>query len=392
MTSEQKYFLQVISDYVCGRTSAAPREDVQLEKVAEIAAKQSLGGIVFAQCKGFLPKRSEAYLLLERHFSASVFRYVTNNLDLAELKSKFAAEGIEMVSFKGLDIAKHHRIPELRTMGDIDMLIHKSDRKKTDKLMHSLGFECIRTGDSVWTYKRDVVKVEIHERMIYESLSNDFDYAQYFDCAWEFAEDGSLNPDMQFLFLIVHTAKHIMNRGSGFRPFLDMMFMADSAELDWQFIRAELEKIKLLKFAEASFALCSRWFGFKPPFDCGKISEEFFNDASEKTFADGIFGFDNKENFGAHMAKSMKQKEKLGWLGVLVVMLRKLFPKENSMQHLKVYSFLFRHKLLRPVAWIFRVFYCAATRLRDSVKLLLYPLTKRKEIEKRNAFLGNWGL
>ncbi len=392
MTSEQRFFLQLISDYIAGNSSAAPQEDISLEVLAQIAVRQSLGGVIYAQVKDFLPKGSEAFFPLERAFTASVFSYVSNSADADELKRAFRESGIEMLMFKGLSIAKYHRVSELRTMGDLDMLIHRSDRKKADKLMHSLGFECIRTGDSVWTYKRDVVKVEVHERMIYESLSSDFDYAQYFDRAWEFAEDGSLEPNMQFLFLAAHTAKHITNRGSGFRPFLDMIFMAASDELDWQFIRAELDRIGLRRFVEVSFALCRRWFGFEPPFECAEICEEFFADATEKTFADGIFGFDNKDNFGAHMAKSVKQKEKLGWLGAIAVMMRKLFPKENSMQHLKVYSFLFRYKLLRPLAWIFRIFYCATTKFSDSIKLLLYPFTKRREIEKRNTFLDNWGL
>ena len=392
MTSEQKYFLQIVSDYVCERTSAAPQEDVQIEKVAEIAAKQSLGGIVFAQCKGFLPKRSEAYSLLERHFSASVFRYVTNNLDLAELKSKFAASRIEMVSFKGIDVAKYHPVYELRTMGDIDLLIHPADRRRAHELMLSLDYECKGTGDAVWTYRRDVVKVEIHEHMIYEKLSSDFDYQQYFDNAWDSAENGSLNPNVQFLFLVAHTAKHMLNCGSGFRPFLDMVFMAQSDDLDWQFIYMELEKLKLLNFVKVSFAMCRKWFSISLPIECKYVSEEFFEEATEKIFSDGIFGFDNRENHGAYMAKDLKRNENLGWFAMFLVMLRKLFPKENTLSHLKFYSFLFRHRALRPIAWIYRLIYSAVKRFVPSIKTLFYPIAKRKEIGKRHEFMENWGL
>ena len=392
MTAEQRYFLQVVSDYVCGNASAVPPDDVQLLKLAEIAAAQSMGGIVYAQCKDFLPRDDEAYFAFERHFTASVFRYVTSGETYAVLKSAFDDAGIEMLPFKGLELAKYHRVPQLRTMGDIDLLIRPDDRKKAHKLLLSLGCECLETGDAVWKYKRDVVKIEVHEHMIYEKLGSDFDYQTYFDGAWDTAKDGSLDPNVQFLFLAAHTAKHMLNCGSGFRPLLDMMFMAKSGELDRQYICAELEKIGLLKFVKTAFALCKRLFGVEPPFECGDISESFCEEATEKLFSDGIFGFDNRSNRGAYMAKDMKRKEKLGFFAALVVMLCKLFPKENTMSNKKAYSFLFRHKLLRPIAWIYRIFYCIATKFSDSMKLLFYPFTKRKEIEKRQKFMQNWGL
>lgn len=387
MTAEERYFLNVISDYIKGDSTALD-ESIDLKALEKTAKSQSMAGIVYAQCKEFLTIGSG----FEECFSGNVFSYVCNSEDFKELKSTFAEAGIDMLTFKGLELAKYHPVPQLRTMGDIDLLIHPADRKKAHELMLSLGYECKNTGDAVWTYTRDVVKVEIHEHMIYEKLSGDFDYEQYFDGAWDSAKDGSLDPNVQFLFLATHTAKHMLNCGSGFRPFLDMVFMAKSGELDWQFICAELKKLELLRFVKVSFAMCKRWFGIKPPVECEDVSEEFFADATEKMFSDGLFGFDNKKNANAHMAKDLKRKENLGWLAMLDVMLRKLFPKENTLAHLKFYSFLFRHRILRPIAWIYRFIYSAATRFVPSMKTLFYPVTRRKEIKMRHKFMENWGL
>lgn len=392
MTSEQRYFLQLISDYIGGRASAAPQEDVKLETLAQIAAKQSLGGIIYVQSKEFLPRGSEAFFGLERFFTASIFRYVNYAEAGRELKHEFTDAGIEMLMFKGLDTAKYHPIRELRTMGDLDMLIHREDRKAAHRLMLSLGFECSGTGDSVWTYRRDAAKIEIHDRMIYEKLSTDFDYAGYFDGAWDYADDGELSPNMQFLFLLAHTAKHILNCGSGFRPFLDMVFLAKSDNLDWEFVTAELEKIQLLEFCKVCFALCERWFGVELPLEAAKLSEEFFAQATEKAFFDGLFGLENSENVGANIAKDMKRKGKISWKTSIAIAWRKLFPKENSMSHLKLYSFLFRHKALRPIAWAYRIVYCTVTKFPHSIKMLVYPFTKRKEIENRHSFAESWGL
>lgn len=391
MTAERKYFLNVVSDYINGMPTYAPDADVSFDKLAEIAISQSLSGIVYAQCKDFLPKNSDAFEKLKNGFTSSIFHYVCFNDEAKKLKSTFGEAGIEFLPFKGLSLARYHRVPELRTMGDLDILIHPADRKIAHKLMLSQGYECKETGDAVWAYKHDVVRVEVHERMIYESLSNNFDYAGYFDGVWNFAKNGELDPNMQFLFLLTHTAKHILDRGCGFRPFLDMVFMAKNAELDWDFVNAELQKIKLSDFAKVSFALCRRWFNVELPLDCAEISEEFFEQATQKAFFDGIFGFGNTSNAGAYMAKDIKRKGG-GRKTAFAIALRKLFPKENSMPHKRFYSFLFRNKALRPIAWVYRIFYCAVTKLPHSLKMLVYPFRKKKEIESRHSFIESWGL
>ncbi len=392
MTKEQSYFLQVISDYIKGVPATAPDEGVVLDALVDIARRQFLTGIVYAQCKTWLPEGNRLTARLQRGFDDTVFYYVCNDAELKELRAAFAEKEIDFLVFKGLAIAQYHRVPQLRTMGDIDILIHPADRRRVHELMLAMGYECTETGDAVWAYRRDVVEVEVHERMIYENLSKDFDYGAYFDHAWEYGEGGSLQPNMQFLYLVAHTAKHILDCGSGFRPFLDMVFMVQAAKIDWQFVTEELEKIHLLRFVQASFALCQRWFGVEMPIACDDIDDAFFEDATKKTFLDGLFGYENEGNFGAHITKELERKGSVDWKTSLLIMWRKLFPKENTMANSKVYTFFFSRKVLRPIAWIIRIIYCAVTKFSQSMKLLIYPFAKRKEIRKRQRFMNDWGL
>ena len=389
MTAEQRCFLNVISDYINDVPSVLPDEQIDLAELAKIARYHSLAGIIYAQCKDFLPKENEAVKLLENAFTSSVFYYVCNNEALAELRAAYAAAGINLLAFKGLNIAKYHPVPELRTMGDIDVLIHASDREKSHKLMLGLGYKCDKPVGDVWKYKRDVVEIEVHEHIAYERLGTDFNYINYFDCAWDYNVDGSLSPNLQFLHTVEHTAKHMLVSGSGFRPFLDMAFMAKLGALDWDFICVELDKIELLEFAKVCFALCNKWFGVEFPIEHEDISDELFDEITEKTFSDGVFGNGNKENFGAHIASEFSRKEDISWVAAIVIWLRMLFPNVNTMPQFKVYSFLFDHKLLRPIAWIYRIVYCGVNRFSNSVKLFFYPLTKRKKVKNRLRYLRN---
>ena len=82
----------------------------------------------------------------------------------------------------------------------------------------------------MWTFSDGVVTYDIHSHMFYEPLANQVDYQSYFDQAWRFARpllDTSryeLDEGFHFLYLMAHTAKHIINKGCGLRPFLDMVF------------------------------------------------------------------------------------------------------------------------------------------------------------------------
>ena len=60
MTAEQRCFLELLRDCVHRRPSAPPAEAVDWAAVARYAEEQSLGGILYVQCRTFLPPDSPA--------------------------------------------------------------------------------------------------------------------------------------------------------------------------------------------------------------------------------------------------------------------------------------------------------------------------------------------
>ena len=60
MTAEQRCFLELLRDCVHRRPSTPPAESVDWEAVARYAEEQSLGGILYVQCRTFLPPDSPA--------------------------------------------------------------------------------------------------------------------------------------------------------------------------------------------------------------------------------------------------------------------------------------------------------------------------------------------
>ena len=136
------------------------------------------------------------------------------------------------------------------------------------------------------------------------------DYRAYFDGVWERAvpAEGSeyrLQPEMHFLYLMAHTAKHILNHGSGVRPFLDMVFFCREETLDWTWITAELQRLQLLEFTRTCFSLCRHWLGAELPLESIGLKEEFLQSAAEKMLRGGVFGLEDPENEIGAAAKNV---------------------------------------------------------------------------------------
>lgn len=399
MTREQKFFLQILRDHIHGDTSKRPEDGIDWMIIARYAIEQSVGGIVYAQCKEFLEKQSAAFKFLQQGFYAAVYTAANGEAVLDEMAEKFEEKNISYMPFKGEILKRYYPVPELRTMGDKDVLIHQKDCAPADEIMHELGYDKFVDNHAVWTYLKPNIRLEIHNVMFYEYLANSFDYREYFSHIWETADriGATLRyepePNRHFLYLICHTAKHIINKGMGFRAFLDIVFMSmNEKRLDWKWIRTELKKIKLLGFTRMCFAFCQRWFDVKMPLEAGTLDESFFQEVTAKTFNDGTFGHHNIQNEGAHSAKEMQRSGASYWKTAAALSWKKLFPPYEDMQLIPWYSFVDGRPWLMPAAWIYRWFYTAVHKYKSSKELLVEPFVKRDVIEKRERYLKEWKL
>lgn len=405
MTAEQTYFLQCLADYCQKQTSAAPSEQIDLETLFQIAKDQSLDGILYEQIKEYLGQQVgtggfEQSVIQEAYFS------VNREVLLKEVAESFLQEGIPFICMKGAVLRDLYPTPELRSMGDIDLIIKSEDRQISDSIMSDkLGYRKFVDNHDVWTYDLGTFEFEIHDHMFYEHLTNHVDYKSYFDQIWDHAKLGEVfgfcSPNMyvpdeafHFLYLMTHTAKHVVNKGMGFRAYLDMIFLSRRIKTDkeWNWIREELEKLQLLDFTRVCFAFCERWFGEKMPLKPMIPEETFYQKVMEKTFQDGTFGLNNQENTGANATKEILRDDRDYLRSSLKLTMSKLFPPYEDMQLIPWYSFVDGRPWLLPAAWIYRWFYCARHKLSHGADLLTEPLLRKEKILQRQDYLQKWGL
>ena len=128
MTSEQKYFIQILSDYLSGRVTE-PREGTDWAQIQSWAHSHQVEGMIYYQCKRFIsPEKSE---LFELTYDAALYYYNNRRYVLNKIQKAFETEKIPVLTVKGLLAAQWYSVPALRTMGDLDILVHKEEDRKS---------------------------------------------------------------------------------------------------------------------------------------------------------------------------------------------------------------------------------------------------------------------
>ena len=405
MTREQSFLIQCLGDFCNGEKTQRPSGDggaIDTDAFCRIAEEQCVDGIVFDQCASWLGMHAG----LRKGFLGLVFLSANHADILQEIMERFRREGIRVVCMKGSVFRDSYPVPELRSMGDVDLIIHPEDQEKADRVMME-GMHCQRliNNHDVWAYWIGDLMYEIHTHMFYEFLANRVDYRSYFDRVWGSARPGTvfgiqcdnlLVPDaeLHLLYLLTHTAKHIINNGTGFRAFLDMvMFVrAHGTELDRGHLEQELSRLDLLDFARTCFTLCRRWFRVEMPLDGMPLSEEFLARITEKVFRDGIFGLGNAENAVAKPAKLIQRAGGSYGASALKYTVRLLFPPYRNMQLIPWYSWVDGKPWLLPAAWVYRWFYCLSHKQAWGRELIREPYEQKDRVRDREQMLREWGL
>ena len=402
--ASQNFLLQCLSDFIANKKTEESLSELDWKDLFAIASKQSLSSIIYYQSNKIMPEDIKKEYL-KQYLGSAVVSFKREEMT-AEFIGALEQRGIPVIFIKGSVFREYYPLHPLRSMGDIDVVIHPEDRQAVDDILQKeLGYECFVDNHSVWTYSKNKLYMEVHDHMFYEELTNKIDYRTYFDQVWTHisheAQFGTTSdilyvPDkaFHFLYLITHTAKHIIDNGCGFRPYLDMVMMVQSVgdQMDWNWIASELEQLQLLKFAQISFACCERWFGAKMPLSPEAIDEDLFNTITEKTFKDGIFGLGNKDNEIASAAKDIGRSSADYNAAAVKRGVKRIFPPYQDMQLVPAYSFVDGRPWLLPAAWVYRLGYCAVRKMQKGKKYLLEPFTKKQEVLDRQELMKKWGL
>ena len=361
ITKEQNLILTILRDHVNGlKTNIEDAESVDWERVYTLAQSQQLSAIVYAQTK----KDS-----FERAYLFQISRSVRMDAQLHCFEHLM--DGLEYFFIKGACLKDCYPISQLRSMGDVDVVIHSEDREAVHHRLIEAGFVFQKAWEEEWVYEKDDIIYEIHDRLVVSREGNKAhdDFAMR---VWDYVNDNELNWNYHFIYVLTHLRKHLLGHGVGLRQFMDIAVMCKYKQgLDWNWITSELEQLEMIGFARQVMA--------------------FNEKAVERIFRDGVFGHDSKDEKSVVVAKIMRTQgiDKVAARKQMLV--RRLFPSYKQLMGYYYLRYLDGRKYLLPVAWVHRAFYrLCSRRCREDVIEMFH--TEREDINKQYERLSKWGL
>ena len=377
MTGTQSLLIRLLRDHINRRPTEGAGGD-ELHGLAVLAAIHGLSGFVTAQLGDRYSGNEENALVSSLGSCAA--EYVRRRENYEELKIAFRDAGLWFIPVKGILIAEEYPVPELRVMGDIDIIISKDERRPVENLLKTLGWrETSRTGDTV-SYENATCSVDVKA-----AGSSDTGITEPPE-----GSAGEIIPDRNehLVYLIAHLANHIKETGCGIRQFLDLAIFLKTGGTDGERVRDLIENRGFSTFAAYAFGLTEKWFGTPAPYSAGETDPEVSGRLGDEVMSGGVFGRQNSENGLLFSAKNASDGA-----GPVRIFFRRLFPPYRQMRLFGYCGWLNGRPYLLPVAWIVRLFRCVFTRSpAESLRTAAEPFRYRNEIGERAGYLEKLGI
>lgn len=227
--------------------------DFDLKRAVEMARSHNIAAIVYygaLNCgvSGDDPLMQELFSLTCKSMMVSQRQMY----EIGRLEEAFEQAGIEYMPLKGTVLKGLYPQPEMRAMGDADILIRLEQYPKIEEIMSGLGFEFKRENGHELVWQTPSLYLELHKRVVPEDSK---DFYRYFGTGWQLGERLTgrsrydMSPENFFLYVFVHFTKHYRGYGIGIKHVLDLWVIRKTyPDLDVKYVYSELKKMNLHDF------------------------------------------------------------------------------------------------------------------------------------------------
>lgn len=352
-------YISLLKSYVHTNRPVISSE-INWEEVIHLAQINSTVGMIgYVAMMNRELANSKVFPFLRQSCLGEIAMYSKRAEQMKELIKAMNEREIDHLLFKGYVVRNYFPVPELRSFGDIDFVIRKEDRKKSDDLMKELGFELSCEFEPVLSYVKGTEYYEIHTDVMEIDVSDKADYKGYYQHIWEHAVNISehtyeFTPEFHFLYLLTHMAKHISSSGAGIRMYLDIAFFIKhfGNTLDWEWIKGELKVLAFTDYANMVLNAVENWFGVESPIDLRKVEQEILDDYLCFTLEGGTFGHFGRD--ASTIFLKNQNRNDMEAVSKMATMRHRLFPPVEELKYR--YPYLQGKKWLLPVAWVHRFF------------------------------------
>lgn len=340
----QQGVLSLLHSAINGQPTPLP-QGFSLEEAMPLIKKHQIGNMIYY---GAVNCGIDKQLPAMRELFAVAYQCLLiderQRSELKKLMNAFNDKGIRYMPIKGASMKSLYPRPEMRRMGDADILIQQEQYPLIKQVLKELGYVYIHETDHeiVWHHKQ--LHLELHKKLM---PSRHKAYDMFFKDGWERArlkKDASylyeMSPEDTMLYLITHVAKHYVCGGIGIQHLMDLwIYQRCYPKLDWHYIAEAIKQLGLEAFFGHILYTLAVWFEDAPE---DAVSEQM----TEYVFQSGVFG--THKNKVLAEATDSKRSGKGKWLWKTVFL---------DLGNMKVrYPLLDKYPVLLPAMWIVRGF------------------------------------
>ncbi len=400
MKKTEKAFIELLSSHINDTVNISD-DNPDWDEIYTLSKDHNLSGMIYlAINKLNIKPDKELYVRLSQAYFHTIAVSVNRDAEYEKVKEIFFDNKIPYIQVKGIALAEYYPVKEVRTMGDVDLVIRLEDKEKVLKLFTDKGYKSKTGSREDWTYYNDIINLEMHTDLCPEQISASIDPTAYFKNIWEMTNDTDdcfkeLKPEYHLIFLLIHLAKHIYGFGAGVRQIMDISILLKhfNNQINWGLIEKDLEKLNMTKFAKNIFYLCNDWFGTQFPFEL-EMDQDTYELICRYIFEGGVFGFKARNSVAEiKLRKEIDNNKGRYSKKAPIKAFLKLFVIDKQDLYASV-PFTKRHPFLLPIGWVYRIFRGVFSgRKRERHKAYISGLSsKRQEAQSNYDIMKKIGL
>ena len=323
-----------------------PKADLKWEYLIHLAKRHSILNLVHYGI-GRLPeeaKPSEGICKLAEKAAMHEIVKCYNQIEaVEELLQACEKAGVSVLAVKGSCTKQHYPQPDMRSMGDIDLLYKWEEHDAMHKAVLDLGYEEGGEGRKHDHYFRPpYIGLEMHRELV----ASDSEYASYYEHIWDRLQTRAnckhiyeMRREDEYIYSLIHLTEHFRHGGIGIRFIMDVFVYNRMKHMDWSYIEVELKKLGLWKFYGNISRLAQVWFG-----ETGEFTEE------EQAITDklAIYIVEN----GTYGTQKNAAAISVAKGGRIAFLRDTVFPDLKNMQ--SMFPWLRKWPILLPYSWALR--------------------------------------
>ena len=344
---ETRYLLKLVAGAT--KNSLVEKENIDYKKLFELAVRQQVHTLAYSALSKQDIEENEILLNWKKIHIGTCFKYAIFFEQLKPVLDTLEKEKIEITLLKGSVYRELYPSPELRTMGDVDILIKEEDIPHFEKAISTLGYSRPEKQGHLTELGYEYNANGKPNVEAFFSLREDF--RDKYDIKYQNGTQKYKNYEYVYklcdLYAIIHHvahfSKHFYSAGAGIRFLADLYLLLTKLDYDKNELIKELKSLKLYNFFSVSVCTLKKYFDFSPDFehlDKSDIVEQFV----DYLFRDTVYGTKDSASLVKRTVKKGKFK----------MILKALFPDVEFL--CTKYMWFKKHKWLIPIAWLRHIF------------------------------------